>query len=94
MCLFGRTWHGPPIPHLGLLGSEGGDVGYCAFTMPSRPGLMAGSGSCTQKCEHFRNVVVDKLRGNEQACSLVWQEDTILFRRRLSADGAKPESNN
>ena len=69
MCLFGRTWHGPPIPDLGRPGSEGRDTGCGAVTAPSRPALMAGSGSCTQKCEHFRNEVVDKLRGKITACS-------------------------
>ena len=48
MCLFGRTWHGAPIPNLCRPGSEGGDAGYGAVTAPSRPALMAGSGSCNR----------------------------------------------
>ena len=59
---FGRTWPRPPIPDLGRPGSEGGDAGYGAVTAPSRPALMACSGSCTQNCEHFRNEMVRKLR--------------------------------
>ena len=56
----------PPLTHThpgpGRLGSEGGDAGYGAvIAPPSRPALMAGSGSCTQNCKHFRNGILSYL---------------------------------
>ena len=58
-----------PIPDLGRPGSEGGGAGYGAVTAPSRPALNTGSGSYTKNCEHFRNAVVEKLRGKTPTCS-------------------------
>ena len=46
-----RTGTLAPIPDLGRPGSEGGDAGYGAATVPSRPALVLGSGSCTNNCK-------------------------------------------
>ena len=82
---FCRTGSPPliPIPDLGRQGSEGGDAGDGAVTLPSRLVLMTGSGSCTQTCKHCRNEVMEKLRG-KTACSLCGMEGGTPFHSPLT----------
>ena len=87
--LFCRTGPVPPPPpspnpDLGRRGSEGGDAGCGTVTGPSRPALVTESDSCTQNCEHFRNMEVEKLKGNASTCSLFGMAGTTPFRSPLT----------